>query len=189
MFFCCTQTRTSALSFRVQKMVDSTHIAFAVVTIAIISCVAIFHAQLVDLKNKLGAAHAHIDILAQHVTDLRQHQNRQAQPHARRHAPVAGRRLDSDDNEDFDLGSYVRRLKSFKHPAGVNLNNNNSFMLFGKPVDMFCPAQMTILWLLGSSSSYKDNSRHPDQFCCHITRPRSCRQPEKRAMQGTQAQM
>ena len=27
------------------------------------------------------------------------------------------------------------RLKSFKHPAGVNLNNNNSFVLFGKPVD------------------------------------------------------
>ena len=35
-------------------MVDSTHIAFAVVTIAIISCVAIFHAQLVDLKTNKG---------------------------------------------------------------------------------------------------------------------------------------
>jgi len=115
-------------------MVDTTRVASVVVIIAIISCVAIFHVQMVDLKNKLAAAHAHIDTLAEHVTELRRHQNRQPQPQPRRRVPVSGRRLVSDE-DNFDLGGYVRRLKSFKHPAGVNLNNNNSFVLFGKPVD------------------------------------------------------
>merc|ERR1712025_545191 len=33
------------------------------------------------------------------------------------------------------MESYVRELKSLNNPAGVNLNNNASFLLFGEPVD------------------------------------------------------
>jgi len=63
----------------------------------------------------------------------RHDQNSESQ--SRRRLTEANRQLSNTDKVSFDLESYVRTLKSSNHPAGVNLNNNNSFVLFGNPVD------------------------------------------------------
>lgn len=114
-------------------MVNATHATAVAIMIATISFGAIFHAQIADLKNRLAAAHSHIDTLAEHITEMRQQQNRQPQSHA--HVPASARRLSKSEKTTFDLENYVRKLKSLSRPAGVDLKNNNSFVLFGDPVD------------------------------------------------------
>ena len=116
-------------------MVNTAYVTTSVVLmhlIGIMSYYAISRAQMNELENE-PATHAQIDVLAQHAMEPRHGQKSELQ--FRRRLAEATRQLSNTDKVSFDIKSYVRRLKSFNHPAGVNLNNNNSFVLFGNPVD------------------------------------------------------
>ena len=114
-------------------MVDTAYVTTSVVLmhlIGIMSYYAISRAQMNELENEPATQ---IDVLAQHAMEPRHGQKSELQ--FRRRLAEATRQLSNTDKVSFDIKSYVRRLKSFNHPAGVNLNNNNSFVLFGNPVD------------------------------------------------------